>query len=106
MRSAIPLYDAIAPEYTKAFDAPHRKAYDLLAWEYVCNLLPAQPGKVIDAGCGTGRWAERILSRGHRLTGIEPSAEMIKALELGTYGPAFVLIPEEMETASVERGRR
>jgi len=103
LRSAIPLYDAIAQEYADGFfDVPHRRAYDLLAWEFVSGLLPSRPGLIVDAGCGIGRWADRLLAPGHRLIGIEPATEMIKVLRRKNYGSEFTIIAEEMETASIE----
>lgn len=45
--------------------------------EALLSGLPA-PAPVLDAGCGTGRpIAEFILGRGHRLTGIDQSEELL-----------------------------
>jgi SAM-dependent methyltransferase len=105
LRSAIPLYNALAREYeTSFYDPSHRRAYDLLAWEHVARLLPARPAVVIDAGCGTGRWVDRLLPLGHRVIGIESAPEMIKALERKRYGPQFTLVADDMETVSMEPG--
>jgi SAM-dependent methyltransferase len=103
LRSAISLYDALALEYESGFyDPPHRRAYDLLAWEYVYQFLPATTGVIIEAGCGAGRWIDRLLPLGHRVIGIEQAPEMIKVLERKRYGPEFSLVAGDMEKVSIE----
>jgi len=101
--NSIRLYDTFAPDFDASFEAPdHRKAYDLLAWEYLSRLLPPSSGIVVDAGCGTGRWVERLLARGHRVIGIEHAPEMVNVLKGKNFGPAFTLIAEDMESARLE----
>lgn len=73
------VFDLLAPRYDHSFRAPHRAAYDQLAWERVRRLLPSRPGLVVDAGCGSGRWAARITELGHRMIGIESSPSMAAA---------------------------
>src|SRR5579864_6536325 len=99
LRSAIPLYDAMAGEYENGFyDPPHRKAYDLLAWEYVSSLIPQHPAVIVDAGCGAGRWVDRVLPLGHHVIGIESAPEMVKVLERKKYGPEFTLMAEDRKS--------
>jgi SAM-dependent methyltransferase len=75
-----PLYDALAGSYDEHFAAPHRRAYDDLAWEIATAVI--EPGaSVLDVGCGVGRWAERLVAAGHRVTGIEPAPRMADAAE-------------------------
>jgi SAM-dependent methyltransferase len=96
--SSIPFYDALAARYDALFDAPHRRAYDDLAWELTRPLLPECPGVVIDAGCGTGRWIERIVELGHRVIGIEPAPAMAAAARARANGCAsFTVIESRME---------
>jgi SAM-dependent methyltransferase len=76
MRSSIPLFDRLAPQYDDHFRVPRRNAYDRLAWEQVRSLLPPTPGLIIDAGCGVGRWAPRLVGLGHRVVGIEQAPDM------------------------------
>jgi SAM-dependent methyltransferase len=98
MRSSIPLYDRLASDYEDAFhDSPCKRVYDLLAWEHVCSLLPRHPAVIIDAGCGTGRWVDRLLRLGHHVVGIEQAPEMIKALERKRYTSQFTLVQGNME---------
>lgn len=104
LRSSIPLYDALAREYETGFyDTPHRKAYDQLAWERIQPLLPITPGIVVEAGCGAGRWVDRILALGHRVVGIEPAPQMVSALKRKNYGGNFRLIEGRMEDVAVDR---
>ncbi len=101
-RDSVALYDAFAADYDSAFAAAnHRKAYDRLAWEQVSRLLPAAPGVIVDAGCGTGRWIARLLSLGHRVVGIEQAPEMVTALRAKQFGAGFELVPASMADARV-----
>jgi SAM-dependent methyltransferase len=106
MRSSVALYNAVAGDYDdRVFNGfPYKRAYDLLAWEHVCRFLPPKPGLVIDVGCGTGRWVDRLLQLGHDVIGIEQAPEMVRALKMKRYGPKFTLIPDDMEKASVQAG--
>jgi ubiquinone/menaquinone biosynthesis C-methylase UbiE len=96
--SSIPFYDALATRYDALFDAPHRRAYDDLAWEVTRSLLPERPGVVIDAGCGTGRWIERIVELSHRVIGIEPAPAMAAVARARANGCGrFTVIESRME---------
>jgi SAM-dependent methyltransferase len=79
--SAEQLFAKLAPEYEEHFEAPHRRAYDDLAWELTLAALPAAPGTVVDVGCGVGRWARRFLGLGYDVVGVEPVAEMAARAE-------------------------
>lgn len=74
-----PLYDDLADNYDEHFAVPHRRAYDDMAWQACLPLWPDPAGHIIDVGCGVGRWAERLIGRGHRVTGIEPAPKMAAA---------------------------
>ena len=76
-----------AQRNTRAFDAL-AESYDtqinpLLTLEkrYLQQMLPKVAGlNVLDAGCGSGRWLDRLaFLRARSLTGIDPSAEMLQA---------------------------
>lgn len=104
-RDSVALYNAFAAGYDASFDAPtHRRAYDALAWEYVTRLLPPAPAVIVDAGCGTGRWIERLLSRGHRVIGIEQAPEMLRVLRAKRFGSGFELLESGMEEARIAPG--
>ena len=42
----------------------------------VLRLVPAEPGRVLDIGSGTGRDAAALAAMGHRVTAVEPTAEL------------------------------
>ncbi len=99
------LYDMMAPRYDSFFEEPgYRRAYDRLAGEYIGRLLPSNPGVIVDAGCGTGRWARRWLDLGHRVIGIEQSPRMIAELKRRDLGDGFRLIAASMDEAEIEPG--
>jgi S-adenosylmethionine-dependent methyltransferase len=45
--------------------------------------LPAAPSRVLDVGCGQGTQALWLARRGHRVTGLDASAELLARLERG-----------------------
>jgi SAM-dependent methyltransferase len=102
VQSGVPFYNLLAPQYDQLFEEPHRRAYDLLAWEIVERLLPATPCTVLDVGCGTGRWAQRLLDRGHEVLGIEPSAAMVRLAEERTPDRRFRIINSTAEDAELD----
>jgi SAM-dependent methyltransferase len=56
----VPLYDALASTYDEHFAVPHQRAYDDLA-----PLLPDAAARIVNVGCGVGRWARRLVGLGH-----------------------------------------
>lgn len=95
-----PLYDALAADYDGHFAAPHRRAYDELAWEACSGLL--RPGDtVLDVGCGVGRWAQRLVAAGHDVIGIEPAPQMADRAAARLAGTTFTLVRAGVEDAVV-----
>jgi SAM-dependent methyltransferase len=94
-------YDALAATYEEHFAVPHRQAYDDLAWELVCALLPAVPGRIVDVGCGIGRWARRLVDLGHVVLGIEPSPAMASRARARITSARFDLVEQPMERADL-----
>ena len=85
--SAADLFDAIGADYEKAFgDRPIMAA----AIEELRADLP--PGaRVLDIGSGTGRpVAAELAAAGHRVTGIDVSAEMVRIARAQVPGASFV----------------
>ncbi|MFE9401088.1 class I SAM-dependent methyltransferase [Streptomyces sp. NPDC006530] len=60
--------DALAVQYEEVtFDEVHRD---------VLHLVPAEPGRILDVGAGTGRDATALAARGHSVVAVEPTAEL------------------------------
>jgi SAM-dependent methyltransferase len=101
-RDSVALYSAFAPHWDECFDGPnHRHAYELLARECVCRILPPAPAVVVDVGCGTGRWAGRFLALGHRVIGIEQAPGMANAVRAKDFGDDLTLIVNDMENVDL-----
>lgn len=103
LRASQPLYDMLAANYDEHFLVPHRRLYDTLAWERVTALLPPpRPGAdlVIDAGCGVGRWASRLLELGYRVIGVEQAPGMVAEIRRRHLGDRFALIEGSMDDVS------
>ena len=107
MRSSIPLYDALADDYDEHFAVPHRRAYDEMSWAAVVERLDRPvPGRpVVDAGCGVGRWAQRLVDDGHEVVGIEQSPRMLAGARARGLGAGFSLVEGSMEHADLADGR-
>jgi len=104
VRSSAPLYDALAADYDAHFAAPHRRAYDELAWEVCAAVVGAATMDVVDVGCGIGRWAERLAAAGHRVTGIEPAPAMAAAARRRLAGSDARLVESRVEDAVLPAG--
>ncbi|NHO33550.1 class I SAM-dependent methyltransferase [Acetobacter fallax] len=93
----------------RAFDesflsSPCRRAYDILGWRAVSSLTLPERTRIIDAGCGTGRWCERFLAAGHDVKGIENAPGMLACLEAKDLGSRFTTVPGNMEDVFVPAG--
>ena len=69
-------YDTIAADYAANVDsAPYNALYERPA---MLGLLPDVKGKrILDAGCGSGWYAEELLKRGAAVSAIDASAPMV-----------------------------
>jgi Methylase involved in ubiquinone/menaquinone biosynthesis len=107
LRSSTALYDSLALTYDEHYRVPHRRAYDDLSWTFCTAALPPPPAVVVDLGCGVGRWAQRLLSSGYTVVGIEPSPRMAEqaAARLSRWsGAAFTLVPVPVEEVELAPG--
>lgn len=70
-------YDSIAAEYAAKVDnAPYNALYERPA---MLAMLPDLQGRrILDAGCGSGWYAERLIERGAILDAIDSSAAMVE----------------------------
>jgi len=103
LKSSIPLFDSLAGEYDAHFDVPHRRAYDELAWELVQPLLPPPGALIVDAGCGVGRWASRLVALGYQVVGIDHAPAMAAAARARML-PGFRVIEQPLEQVELEPG--
>jgi 2-polyprenyl-3-methyl-5-hydroxy-6-metoxy-1,4-benzoquinol methylase len=63
------------PRLTALYDTIHLHADDTPFYlDLTAELAPVD---VVDLGCGTGRLALMLASRGYRVTGIDPSPHML-----------------------------
>jgi SAM-dependent methyltransferase len=102
--SPVEFYEPMAERYDEEFEVAHRRAYDDLAWERVVPLLDGGPCRIVDAGCGTGRLAERLVADGHRVLGLEPTPSMADAAAARWMSDRFELQRTGIEHAVVEPG--
>ncbi|MEO8193115.1 MAG: class I SAM-dependent methyltransferase [Gemmatimonadales bacterium] len=70
-------YDSIAENYARKVDsAPYNALYERPA---MLSLLPHMEGaRILDAGCGSGWYAEQLLARGAILDAVDASEAMVE----------------------------
>ncbi len=96
-------YDGLAPGYEAQFEASHRRAYDDLCWEAVRELIDDRSSlRIIDVGCGVGRWAKTLVAEGHSVIGIEPSAQMCAGAIAQQLGARFELQHAGADDADID----
>src|SRR5215475_9913621 len=73
--------------------------------DFLSHLLPDARGlDVVDLGCGTGRWLQRLATQGpHSLIGIDSSREML-ARAAAKVGRDAVLLRADCTSASLSAG--
>jgi SAM-dependent methyltransferase len=63
--------------WSRTYDQPGNGAFPLEA-PFVLAMLDALPvGRVLDAACGTGRYARHLAERGHAVVAVDSSREML-----------------------------
>jgi SAM-dependent methyltransferase len=74
---ALDAYDKLADAYARMIDTKPQNAY--LERPATLSLLPDVKGKrVLDAGCGTGRYADWLLEHGAEVVGFDASPRMLE----------------------------
>jgi SAM-dependent methyltransferase len=70
-------YEQLAERYARLVDTkPHNAFYE---WPALLALLPEVGGlRVLDAGCGTGRYTAWLLDHGAQVVGIDASPAMLR----------------------------
>ena len=92
-------------EWATGYDRPDNPV--LLAEEPVVReiLDAVRVGTALDAACGTGRWAERLASLGHTVTGCDATPAMLEIARAKVPGARFAegdLTALPLEAASVD----
>ena len=66
-------------QWASSYDSPRNSMFDIdePVMRDVLDALP--PGDAVDAACGTGRYSLHLAERGHRVVGVDVSAEMLDA---------------------------
>ncbi|MCC7534773.1 MAG: class I SAM-dependent methyltransferase [Deltaproteobacteria bacterium] len=68
-------YDSVA----RTYDERYRGEIFSQLEARLCELVGGQGLEVLEVGCGTGHWLERLSATGARVTGIDASREMLAA---------------------------
>ena len=73
------------------YDEPRKSLFD--SGEPVMHQIidAVAPGDALDAACGTGRYAEYLAGRGHRLVGVDSSPDMLARARARAPSGEFVL---------------
>lgn len=72
-------HDRVARRYDASYRDAYWQFHDALTWEYLKPFLPSdQSGEVLDLGCGTGKWALKLLKSGFRVACVDISGAMVE----------------------------
>jgi SAM-dependent methyltransferase len=63
--------------WSASYDEPRNSLFDADEPTMHAILDPLPTGTVLDAACGTGRYAEHLTARGHCVVGVDSSPEML-----------------------------
>ena len=75
-RKAEGLYDQISPQYWVTFGFYENETHRAYLQRFLD--LVGQPGLILSAGCGAGRYDGILLEAGHKVLGIDQSGGMLK----------------------------
>jgi len=72
-------HDRVAGRYDASYEDAYWKWHDALTWDSIKPFLPReQASPVLDLGCGTGKWAMRLLASGYPVTCVDVSGAMVE----------------------------
>ncbi len=72
-----PLFGARARDWAETWEGP--SGYGKLVYEYVLDRAKVDPGtRLLDCGCGAGRFAHMAAGRGAQVAGIDAAEELIE----------------------------
>ncbi|HEU4426560.1 MAG TPA: class I SAM-dependent methyltransferase [Pilimelia sp.] len=65
-------------QWSATYDEPRNSMFDIdePIMHEILDALPS--GDALDAACGTGRYAEHLAARGHRVVGVDSSPDMLE----------------------------
>ena len=75
------IFDSIAEKYDSWYQKPIGRYADRVEWKCIRSLLPSEKGKVLDLGCGTGLYTERLKKTGFEVFSLDYSGKMLKVAE-------------------------
>lgn len=68
----------MAHRYDDSYDDAYWQWHDALTWDYLKPFLPRDlRAPILDLGCGTGKWAIKLLQSGYTVTCVDISAKMV-----------------------------
>lgn len=78
-RNAAEKHDRIADEYEQQYESAYWRLYDALTWAHMTEVFDGVvPGRLLDAGGGTGRWAREFAKRGFHVDVVDLAPGMIR----------------------------
>lgn len=91
LEPATPAGPSRAARYDAWFTTPLGAAIDAAEAAAIMAMADVGPGeRVLDAGCGTGRYTRRVAERGATITGIDLDREMLDAARLKAPGATLI----------------
>lgn len=78
-RPAVQRYhDRVAPRYDDMYEDEFWRWHDALTWDYLKLHVPRDlSAETVDLGCGTGKWAAKLVKSGHTVTCVDISHRML-----------------------------
>lgn len=71
-------HDRVAPRYDHSYDDAFWQWHDALTWDYLKPHLPRDiSDELVDLGCGTGKWAARLIKTGYAVMCVDISQRML-----------------------------
>lgn len=72
-------HDRVAGTYDHSYDDAYWQWHDALTWDYLKPQLPRDAAaRLLDLGCGTGKWAARLIKSGFHVTCVDISPAMLE----------------------------
>lgn len=72
------MFDQAAATYDQWYTTAVGRVVEEVEWRCALDLMDLTPGMhILDAGCGTGRFAKLMVERGCRVTGVDQSPGML-----------------------------